>query len=150
MAAQNAQLDVAQALAAALALTFGSDVKCGAPRSPASSGNAGVRYWVQTVGGAPAQPLLNAAVDGFMFEARVRIVALGDADSADSARAKAVVARDALIGKHAAITPQPGTASYYACLPAGAGEPDGPWPMDDANGVYESGVELVVKWKATP
>jgi hypothetical protein len=148
VASQNPQLDVAQALATALSLVFGTDVKCGAPRSPASTGNAGVKYWVQTVGGAPPQPLVNLAAAGSMFEARIRVVALGAADSADDARAKAVAARDALHGKHTSITPQAGTSTYYSCLSAGQGEPDGPWPMADDNGVYESGVELVVRWQA--
>lgn len=98
MSAKQPEVDVASALATALSLAVGTDIKYGPARPSSETGNDAVRLWVTPYGGPPPEPYLNGAVDGSIFKGSVQVlcVATTNPDSAAEALALGRSVRDAL------------------------------------------------------
>lgn len=100
MAAPTPEQDVAAALAAALTLVVGTDIKYGVKRSPLEPGNDTVSIWVAPTGGPPPEDFLNAAVDGAMFHASLQVLVLSPSSDPDNYSAGLLLARQARDALH--------------------------------------------------
>lgn len=114
MAIKDVETDVGQALATALALAYGTDIKNGPKRSESEPGNEAPSIWVCTTGGRAPEPFLNVTVGGGMRHASVQVLALGNSDDREGARELAQSCFEALHTKAPAAAAGVPYLSCYA------------------------------------
>jgi len=95
MATLTPEVDIASALATALTLVVGTDIKYGPPRAPLSTGNAAT-IWVTPYGGSEPDPLLNASVSGSIWHSKIQVLVRSGADDYTDGITQARAVRDAL------------------------------------------------------
>lgn len=137
MSAKQPEVDVAAALATALSLSVGTDIKYGPQRPALEPGNDAVTLWVTAYGGPPPEPYLGSGTS--LFKGSVQVVCLAaasDPDNQAQALALARSVRDAL-HLHA--------PSGYSLCTALSSEP-APMQPDDAGRIRFS-VNVSLWWE---
>lgn len=133
------ELDVANALASALGLSVGTDIKLGPRQSIGTPGNDAATLWVTTAGGTGPAPFMPQASQGSWFDATVQVMVLGAADDQSAGWTKARQVRDALHCK--------APSGYVMCL-AQTAEPLYLGPIPEASGQHEWSVNFSLRWIA--
>lgn len=139
MATLTPETDIGAALATALGLVDGTDIKYGPPRSPTESGNDTPEIWVSTYADS-ASPLLNASVAGSYWTSRVQVLVRSNADAFKTGLALARQVRDAL------HTKQTSTYVQWVMTP-GLGGPIYLGPNEA--GQHEWSINITADWVAT-
>lgn len=132
------EVDVAAALATALSLTVGTDIKYGPRRSVVEAGDANVTIWVHATGGPAPMPFLNATVEGSFYDSSVQVVSLSASDDFAGGLTTARAIRDALHTK---------TISGYVICVADQSEPFYLGQIAEADGQHEWSQNFSLKWK---
>lgn len=118
MATLQPELDMANALAAALSMTVGTEIKLGSVKSPTMPGNAATVIWLSPYSGQ-FEPYLDTANQGGRYTSRVQATVLGPPNDEEAGLALARQVRDAINRKHPA---SPAGYVYWLLVP-GSGEP---------------------------
>jgi hypothetical protein len=112
------EIDVATFLSGALpspwsTFAFGptGQIKTGKKASPRSKSGAGVRVWVDVVGGT-VLPYSNAQYSGSLYESQVQVLALSLPGDAADGRALARAIKDVL---HTKVIPLTAGGNYVSC-----------------------------------
>lgn len=135
MATLTPETDIANALASALSLTVGTDIKIG-PLPVADPGSPTSGIWVAPSGGHAPLPLVNAGVQGSYYKSAVRVFVRGDVGDYADALSTARACRDALHTKQ--------TTDYVAWLTT-TSEPV--YLCLNEAGQYDFVVRIRAEWK---
>jgi hypothetical protein len=143
MSAQTPEIDVAYALASALGLAVGTDIKCGPRRPITEPGNDTVSIWVDSMGGN-VSPFMNALVSGSFFSTNIQVRVISPVDDYASGKAQCRAVRAAL---HAQTIPT-SNLPYTGCLAVEA-EPNTLGRLPEGDGQYEFSLNFTLWWSAT-
>ena len=139
MAAPTPEQDVAAALATALGLAVGTDIKYGVKRSPLEPGNDTVSIWVAPTGGPPPDDFLNAAVEGSIFHASLQCLVLSPASDPDNFASGLALARQVRDALHTKTV-----GGYIMCRV----QQSEPFPLGaDEAGRWEFSVNIQIDFK---
>jgi hypothetical protein len=110
VSAPTPEVDVANAIATALSLNVGTDIKHGPKTSPEDSG---AFIWVTPTGGPPMEPFLGASQSGSLYRPSLQVMVAGAQGDFPGGLATARQVRDAL---HCKAPSAAALASYRSCL----------------------------------